>query len=251
MLVSLSREDAYHLSKVLKKEVGDVIEIFCSTSFRTFEARLSKISRSEAYAIIENEFERNHIAPVTTVIGLVKPSVCDEIVEKLVEAGALEIRFFLADYSQEKLTQAVIESRIERFEKIKTSALKQSKSSVATRITVSQSLKFALEDLHKDKKSKENEFRGVCCIPNQRQVPTLTTLFSSKFRQNSSLENSPNCDDSSLIIGPEGGLSLEEIDLALSYDYAPVSLGPTVLRTQTAAVVGVATLHMLLQPNNC
>lgn len=82
-------------------------------------------------------------------------------------------------------------------------------------------------------------FKDVCQLPAEQKL-----IAHCALQQKSRLQECNGTQSSLLLIGPEGDFTSEEIQLALSHGFKPVSIGSTRLRTETAAVTGAAWLML-------
>jgi 16S rRNA (uracil1498-N3)-methyltransferase len=142
------------------------------------------------------------------------------LVEKATEIGINEITFLRCRYSERK------EIKIPRLEKIMISAMKQSVK--ATLPKLNEIILF--EDF------VSIPFQGEKYIAHceNEEKPLIKQLYSKG-------------EHALILIGPEGDFSSEEIQLAKTHNFSPVSLGESRLRTETAALVACQTLHILNQ----
>ena len=143
------------------------------------------------------------------------------LVEKLTEVGVNNIVPLLCRYSERK------EIKTERLQKIAISAMKQSLKTFLPEISPMTTI---AEFLRND--NSEQKFVAYCAPQIPRQ------LFSSLYVPNKSV---------TILIGPEGDFSQEEINAAIQSGYKPITLGEARLRTETAAFVACDTCHILNQ----
>jgi 16S rRNA (uracil1498-N3)-methyltransferase len=122
------------------------------------------------------------------------------------------------------------ELKIERIEKIAISAMKQSLKTVLPTIQEMTSFNDVIKSIDATQK-----FIAYC----DETIPRK--LLAKEYSSNS---------DAIILIGPEGDFSKEEIGLAFSAGYQPISLGDNRLRTETAAVVACDTIHIINQLNS-
>lgn len=143
------------------------------------------------------------------------------LVEKLVEIGVDRIVPLRCERSERR------ELKTERLEKIAVSAMKQSLKAVLPDITQVTPLKAFLPDV-------KAECRAVawCDAESERH------LLASTYRPGS---------DIAILIGPEGDFTPDEVAMALGAGFTPVTLGDNRLRTETAALVAVDTVHIINQ----
>jgi len=145
------------------------------------------------------------------------------LVEKLVEIGVDRITPLRCRYSERK------DINVERLEKIAISAMKQSLKAILPQIDAMTPYPAFL-----DASRTGNRFIAYC-------DPTIPRRLLSR-------EYHPGA-DATILIGPEGDFSTEEITRALSEEWIPVSLGDNRLRTETAAMVACDTCHIIQSLN--
>lgn len=153
------------------------------------------------------------------------PSRMEWLVEKAVEVGVGEITLLDCDHSERSFLKT------DRLERLALSAMKQS-------------LHLTLPRIHPAVKLREwlRTFAGgtpalqfiAHCEADQPRTPLATALEAGR--------------DAVVLIGPEGDFSQEEIDLALACGFRPVSLGPSRLRTETAALYAAVAFSIT---NDC
>jgi len=218
----LSEEESKHCNRVLRLSAGD--GIFLTDGQGTFYEALIRDTNPKACSfeitkIIQEygkrEFKLNiAIAPTKNIDRF------EWFLEKVTEIGIDEIIPFICRYSERK------EIKSERLEKVVVSAMKQSQ-------------KAYLPDLLPIQKFKEfiyKPFDGdkfiAHCINNEKN------RLKNLIRQGGNVL---------ILIGPEGDFSSEEIEMALSAGFTPVSLGDSRLRTETAGVVACHTVNLINQ----
>lgn len=209
-ILKLTDEEHQHCTKVLRKVEGDQIGIFDGKGGK-YSARLTCISKKESSFAIE---ESEQIAPKSFYchIAIAPTKNTDRIewfVEKACELGIDEISFILTSNSERS------KLRIDRLEKKAISALKQSKSGFLTRIN--ELVKF------KDFVNQPNQVEKFIAVVEDN-LPYLSTVLSAKT-------------PITLMIGPEGDFSPEEVQVAVTCGYQKISLGQSVLRTETAGLM--------------
>ena len=145
------------------------------------------------------------------------------LVEKAVEIGVGEITLLQCDHSERSFLKT------DRLEKLAVSAMKQSLHTLLPKINpavnLSEWLRSPLSALYSPLKFIAH------CEADKPRVPLATALQPGK--------------DTVVLIGPEGDFSDEEIALALECGFQPVSLGPSRLRTETAALYAVAAFNLI------
>lgn len=217
--ISFSKEESRHIVKALRKKVGDTLYITNGKGW-------------EFTALVVSDDIKNCVAEITTTTYhkpldynlhlAVAPTKMNDryewFLEKSTEIGVSTITPIICDNSERKVIKK------ERFEKILQSAMKQS-------------LQHHLPQLNdampfQDFLNKEN--KGQCFIAHCYK--TQRKSLKSEVKPNTSY---------TILIGPEGDFSPQEIALALSKNYIPVTLGKNRLRTETAAIAASHTIALL------
>ena len=216
---SFSKEESLHLSKVLRKKVGDVIQITNGLGW-LFQAEITNNQGKISTAIIASS---KYVEPKPYNIHLVvAPTKMNDrfewFLEKATEIGVSSITPLLCDNSERRVIKT------DRFEKIIISAMKQS-------------LQYYLPELKP----------MVTFDDFLKQTPTHSCFIAhceDEHKQSLKSVYQPG-NDATVLIGPEGDFSVKEIEMALNNNYIPISLGSTRLRTETAAVVACHTLVLM------
>ncbi len=249
-IISLDAQESHHLRHVLRLTEGQAVEVFdldTRQSFRSevlpFSGELVQIKNHEVLAVTASA------ARITLFVALVKPEKCDLIVEKCTEIGVFAVHFFAAERSQYRLAGDKAVAKRERWTRLAEAALKQSHSSVVPELTLSSSLSECVR--HSEHTASSSEVRLMLTAPDNQaisaiQPSTFTAFFDQNQRKISGLQNLQEIADSYIIVGPEGGLTELEVSFANHWGYIPWSLGPNVLRTETAAIVGCGSLRAFL-----
>lgn len=160
---------------------------------------------------------------ITLYQGLPKGDKLDLILQKCTELGAAELVTFEAARSVVKLRGERSASRLERCEKIVQEAARQSGRQLAPKVAIGGNLEQVLRAARHDVK--------LLLWEGER-----TTGLREAFEPYSAPESV------GIVVGPEGGLTPEEVEQAIACGFTPVSLGRRILRTETA---GFAMLSIL------
>ncbi|MGN8225879.1 RsmE family RNA methyltransferase [Gracilimonas sp. BCB1] len=205
--LELVDQEATHASKVLRFKAGD--ELYASDGKgNVYKAQVSSISKKSVFAnILETHSETEPTNKKVLVFGAIKKRDRLEFaVEKAVELGAWEICIFNADHSER--------SRIneDRMQSIVLSAFKQSKRRWLPEVTYQSSLDEVLE--------------------YYTNYHTIMAHVEADAHHPESLSHDKNL----LLVGPEGGFSEREVELAKKKNTQMISLGKNRLRAETAAL---------------
>jgi 16S rRNA (uracil1498-N3)-methyltransferase len=216
----LTGDDAEHLVRVLRAEVGQVYEI--SDNTKVYLARVTVARKSVVeFEVMEQLASEPEPMRVTLLAALIKFDKFEEMVEKATELGVSEIVPFTAARTEHGLAKAAIK-RHARWERIALEASQQSRRSKLPEIRETASFADAIAA------------QSTLCLlldENPAAAPILSVL--------------PNglTPSAALLVGPEGGWTDEERTEALAAGWTACSLGKTVLRAETASIAALAVLR--------
>ena len=212
-------EDVKHISKVLRCKVGEKLEI-CDKDNSEYVCEITDISKNQVdLNIIEkNEIKRESDFKVKLYQGLPKSTKMEFILQKLTEVGVDEIILVSTKRSVVKVDDKKEGKKLERWERIIYEAAKQSKRGKIPTLRGVLSFDEALEDM-------KNNDMNICPYENEKTVSIKRAIRGSDIN------------NIGIFVGPEGGFEEEEIQTLQDIDSKVVSLGPRILRTETASVV--------------
>jgi 16S rRNA (uracil1498-N3)-methyltransferase len=222
--ISVMGEDVRHIRTVLRKGPGDLLTLLDGQG-REYTVRITTIERSKIEAQIIDRKERTTASPVVTLgQGLPKSDKMDWIVQKATELGVSSIVPLVTERTIVKIKDE--EKRVARWRKICREAAMQSDRPDIPMVEAIRPFGGFVEHL----------------VPGPQTLLLLpweegTQPIKEVLRRTQGLEKVV------VLIGPEGGFSQTEADLAKKEGFHLVSLGPNILRTETAAV---AVLSMVL-----
>jgi 16S rRNA (uracil1498-N3)-methyltransferase len=218
----LTGQDAEHLVRVLRVEVGQKFEI--SDNRKIYLAEVGTARKSlVSFNILEEISGGAQSVRITLFAALFKFDRFEWLIEKATELGASTIQPFEAERSERGLVQASVK-RLSRWQKIALEASQQSRRvhlpEVEQTISLAKLLpQKATVQLFLDEDAK--------APPILRQLPS---------------DRSPE-DHVALLLGPEGGWTDAERTNVMDHGWVPCSLGQTILRAETAAVAGLAVVQ--------
>lgn len=221
--LTLPESDSAHAIRVLRLKEGDEIAVTDGRgSFIHCRITLAHPKRTGIEVINIDPKQSFWNGPLTIAVAPTKNMDRMEwMTEKLTEIGIDRITPLLCRHSERK------EIKTERLQKIAVSAMKQSLKGVLPQIDeMTPILKFITED------TTPQKFIAYCSDDFPRK--NLTELYKPEM-------------GATLLIGPEGDFTSEEIAKAIECGFVPVSLGDARLRTETAAIVGINTFHIIQQ----
>ena len=218
----LTGADAEHLVRVLRAETGKVYEI--SDNRDLYMAEITTARKSQVvFEVTEKLPAPAPSVHVTLVPALIKFDRFEWLVEKATELGVDIILPVEAMRTEHGLAQAS-QKRLARWEKIAQEASQQSRRARLPRIEPAVRLEISLQVTATVRLFLDEDPQAPAIL---RQLP----------------EQRQATDRVALLLGPEGGWTEEERREVLAAGWLPCSLGPTILRAETAAVAGVAIVR--------
>ena len=212
-------EDVKHISRVLRCKENDKLEV-CDMDNNEYICEIREINKDNILLdIIEKvDIKRESDLKVKLYQGMPKGTKMELILQKLTEIGVDEIVLVQTKRSVTKIDNKKEDKKLERWERIIYEAAKQSKRGKIPTLRGVLSFNEALKDM-------ENNDLNLCPYENERTISIKEGLKNS----------SPNT--VGIFVGPEGGFEEDEIEKIQKIDGKVVSLGPRILRTETASVV--------------
>lgn len=221
----LNPQSSNHILTVLHLKIGDELIVFNGKGGE-FKARISAIENKKTALITITDFlEINHESPVKIYLGqgISRGDKMDYTIQKSVELGVYAITPLFTEYCNVKLEGERLKKREEHWQNIAISAAEQSHRCVVPNILPAQKIEAWLTE----------NFAGVKIVLDPRANQTLAKLAASQV----------SC--VKLLIGPEGGLSDSEVEIAKERGFTGVKLGPRILRTETAALAAISVLQYM------
>jgi 16S rRNA (uracil1498-N3)-methyltransferase len=225
--VRLQADAAHHAVRVLRLGVGEPVVLFDGLGGE-FEARITRIDRGDvsvktgAHLDIDRE-SRLH---VTLVQGLSSGDRMDITVQKAVELGVAAIQPVATERSIVKLKEERAQRRVEHWQNLVIAACEQCGRNRVPQVAAVLSLPEWLAQIQLP--PPQDEARLLLSPGGARSLKELAPVTRM-----------------TLLVGPEGGLSPVETELAQSRGFEPVKLGPRILRTETAALATLSAIQAL------
>jgi 16S rRNA (uracil1498-N3)-methyltransferase len=233
-LVCLSGKDYHYLVRVRRFVPGSVFNARLPGG-EEVKVRVKSLDgvRLWGECLTESAPPRDTLPPLVLFQALPKGTKMDLIVRQAAEGGLTEIFPFAADYSVPKIRAGGEEEKTERWERIIKEARQQSGSGIATVVRPP----CKVDALFEYWEILRNRYPGALGILMHQSPLEEGTLHGYL---------SPVPEFVVLVIGPEGGFSPGELSRFLAADFKPLVLGNTVLRTETAALYGMAAIRTIL-----
>lgn len=226
--VHMVGEDVNHIKNVLRYKIGDTLDVCDENGIRYHTKILNMSTESivlEIFEVSEETTESN--IKVTLFQGLPKSDKMDLIIQKCTELGVHEFVPTITERVIVKLDEKSEKKKIERWQKIAKEAATQSGRQKIPHIENIINLKNSIEKLSK---------YDIVIVPYECE--------KENYIKNTLKKMDESLKKIAIVIGPEGGFSDNDINLLSNLkNLKKVSLGPRILRTETA---GFATLAMLM-----
>ena len=248
--ITVSGEDVRHIAAVLRMKTGDLL-LLCDGEGAEYTVRITQVGKTEIRTEIVSRVTQEITSPrVTLGQGLPKSDKMDWIVQKATELGASSIVPLITERTIVKIRDE--EKRVSRWQKIAREAAMQSNRIDIPRVEGIQKFSGFLQSFSNlpmppfAKGGKniispplEKGDRGGFSIPD--------TLLLLPWEEGTApikgvLRKNPGFKNIIVLIGPEGGFSKEEAETAKDRGFHLVSLGPNVLRTETAAMAAMSMI---------
>lgn len=211
--------DVKHIKDVLRLKQGEEIEVACEGN--TYIGEILELAKREIRLKIVNKFDGEN-EPSTKIIlyqGLAKGSKMDLILQKCTELGVSEFYPLETGRAVVKIkNEKKANSKVDRWQEIVDQAAKQSKRDIIPQVNEILPFKEMIKLLDKEKDI-------IVPYEDEKQKSIKTILKSIKQNR------------IHLIIGPEGGFEFSEIEMLKEIGANIVTLGPRILRTETAGLV--------------
>ncbi len=218
--VILGEAASRHLLRVLRCKMGDSLMVFNGRGGE-FQACLKDVQKACAVVEIADHTESAVESPLFTHLaqGISRGECMDYVIQKSAELGVNKITPLFTERCGVKMPEERLKKRVKHWQSVAISACEQSGRCLIPRIMKPMPLTDWLS---------EYEGQGFVCDP------TASQRIDAYLAPDGPV---------SVLIGPEGGFTEGEVEQALAAEFQPLSLGPRILRTETAAVVAQALIQ--------
>ncbi len=258
--ITLTESIVHHWCRVLRANIGDKGVLFDGLGGE-YLVELNKISKKQATATLLAHVSDDRDAPIISKIGLVmsRGERMDYAIQKSTELGVTAIQLLSSHHGEVTLKPAQIDKKLAHWQQIAIAACEQcglnrvpliiaplsindwlqlpdTESPIQSNIAVSAIVSKLSQDSYYHKLHHKADIRVQMSVPAADQPAMPAKLSKVMIQEMPYIE---------LLIGPEGGLSDEECIRAEQVGFEPWQIGTRILRTETAPVVALATLHAL------
>ncbi|GAM64462.1 ribosomal RNA small subunit methyltransferase E [Vibrio ishigakensis] len=221
-IVQLSEDAAGHVGRALRMQPGQEVLLFDGSEFE-YLASITEVTKKNVTVEIKSKTESDVESPLDIHLGQVvsRGDKMEFTIQKSVELGVNTITPLLSERCGVKLDAKRFEKKLQQWQKIAISACEQcGRNKVPVIRPIMQ-----LEDWC------EEEYEGLKLNLHPRAPYSINSLPEPVQKVK-------------LLIGPEGGLSDGEIEMASEKNFEQTLLGPRVLRTETAALTAITALQV-------
>lgn len=220
--LALADDAAGHVGRVLRMKEGQEVLLF-DGSGAEFPATISSVSKKSVEVELKERIERSSESPLNLHLGQVvsRGDKMEFTIQKSVELGVNTITPLISERCGVKLDAKRFEKKLAQWQKIAIAACEQSgRNSVPI-------------------------IRPIMQLEQWCSEPSDALKLNLHPRASYSINTLPEpVTKVRLLIGPEGGLSAEEISMTEQYQFEETLLGPRVLRTETAALTAITALQV-------
>lgn len=214
---------ALHLARVLRGAPGMRCEVVAGA--RVWMAVTVRVTEERVDFLLESELPVEAALPLTLLLAVFKFDRLEWAIEKATELGVRRIVPVIAQRTEKHLAQAA-PARVERWRRIAGEAAKQSRRADVPAVADPILLQKAVEEPREGGKLLLAESERMMLLRN-----ALLGIYG---------------EDVTLAVGPEGGWTSDEEKLFQENDWLAASLGPRILRAETAAIAGTAIVASAL-----
>jgi 16S rRNA (uracil1498-N3)-methyltransferase len=234
---ALTGEQAAHLARVLRAQPGQSYDIVANGFLH--RAEITSVTDSEVTFTLHEELEADAALPIHLLLAVFKFDHFEWAIEKATELGVARITPILARRTEKHLALAA-PKRAERWRRIALESSKQSRRTDIPSIAEPTALAAALAAETAPLRILLSETEQSLTLTTALQHPLADKNDCHSERSEESPHFAHGATNLALAIGPEGGWTPEEMSLFTTHAWTPVTLGPRILRAETAAIAAIA-----------
>jgi 16S rRNA (uracil1498-N3)-methyltransferase len=220
---TLSGDAANHIARVLRARVGDPLTLFDGRGGE-YDARIAEMQGAKIIAEVgtHHSIERESALEITLLQGVARGDRMDTIVQKATELGVTRIVPVTTERSVVKLTRETAHRKHAHWRAVAIAACEQCGRNRLPELAQPQMLSDAARS---------------------STLSTQLRLMLAPGASSTLLAAAAKATSIALLIGPEGGLAPVEVDIATRAGFVACSVGPRILRTETASLAAIAALQ--------
>ena len=227
--VIIKGPDVHHMRKVLRLKKGDIIGLINGRgNSATAQIEITEPDRVTVQILTRSRHTEPSRRKLIIAQAFLKDKKMDNLVRQLTELGASIWIPFCSERSVSRPDSHRLRKRLERWSKISRESLKQCRRGHAMTIEPAESFQDVMQ------MAQASDLRIIFWEDETRAID-LSKMNSNRNQ----------IEQIFAVLGPEGGFSSTEVDFAKAHGFITASLGPRILRAQTATVAAVAILQFL------
>jgi len=228
--IQLNGKNYHYIKNVLRMNSGDKLILFNGTGYE-YEGCISLISNEHIEITINNKFFNNNESKLelTLCLSILKDKKMDIIIRQSTELGVKNIIPFHSERSVPKPSKNQIQKKIERWKSITIEAAKQCRRSIIPNIY---------------------DYLSFTDLVNLDKQFDLKIIFWENAVESITKNNLKNIKNIIVFIGPEGGFSEKEINIAKKNNFFISKIGPRILKSETAAISACSLIQYIFGDMN-
>ena len=227
----------HRLRTVLRYKEGQALAAVDGQNHVVHQATLTSVSRHEAKLTLSAGWPHYHPMPkrrVTLAVGLIKEQAWDWLLQKATELGVWRVQPLITERTVVRLSPDAIEKKLERWQAVIQTAAEQSEGLFLPTLLEPATIQDFFNEANQfDAKGVLLERDDLAPAPREALGAWVHRLRPSDVSQNVAV-----------LIGPEGGLTVDESRLAIEHDWNPLLIPSRILKAETAALVALSQLAM-------
>lgn len=227
--IIIQGQDVNHIKKVLRAKIGDELQICNSKTKENFLCNIEDIKNEDILCQIKQKIEENVESNIEVTIfqGLPKADKMEYIIQKSVELGAYDITPVEMKRCVVKLDEKDKNKKQLRWQKISEVAAKQCGRDIIPQINKIINIKNLCNLIEK---------YDIVLVAYENETKNTLKKEIKEIKEKLNLEKSDNKIEIGIVIGPEGGLENQDVELLKENGAKVITLGRRILRTETVAL---------------
>lgn len=222
LTIQLEEGPSHHLAKVLRMQEGRELLLFNGDG-AVYSALITQVGKKAVTVTLREKqnIDRESLLDIELAIGISRGERFDWVLQKATELGVTRIVPLITERTEVKISGDRLDKIRDRWQQILISSCEQCQ------------------------RNRLPQLSDPVALPNWLEAVTSDVRFVLHHRDTQSLPQAARPASVSLLIGPEGGLSDGEIVLAKQAGFDALTLGPRVLRTETAPIAAITLVQYL------
>ncbi len=222
--IILKQNAAQHVRDVLRMQVGNALTLFNGNG-QDYLGTIVRLDKKMVSVMLHATEERDTISPLRLHLaqGLCRGEKMDFVMQKATELGVTEITPIISEYCNVRLNTERLQKKQHHWQKVAASACEQCGRTDLLKVNPAIDFNTWIK----------------------QTFPDITYILDPGATQSIDKWQASHPSQITLLIGPEGGFTRDEIDDAISHGYKTILLGPRILRSETAGLAAVSLLQYL------